>query len=49
MTYTIITIININLAKEYTSIKTEESLETDSIQYIIKVPFKLSKKKMTYS
>lgn len=49
MTYTIITIINIMLAKEYTSIKTEESSETDSVEYIIKVPFKISRKKMTYS
>lgn len=48
MTYTIITIINIMLAKTDTSIKTEESLETDSIQYIIKIPFKIRKKKMTY-
>lgn len=45
MTYTIITIINIKLAKEYTSIETEESLETDSIQYIIKVPFKFIRKR----
>lgn len=49
MTSIIITIINIILAKEYTSIKTEESPETDSIQYIIKVPLKISKKKVTYS
>lgn len=48
MTYTIITIIKIMLAKAYTSMETEESPETDSIHYIIKISFKIRKRKMTY-